>query len=494
MQQLALDILLFVLYNIQVKCYSYAYSWILVPLWEIFAAVHTVFVRPSPVPAKEKTMNKLALLSQRALSAVDKRIDMLDKVAAVLLAFCPLLQHYTGLIYNAGLTVMVLLVPYLLLRLYMKRKEFRLSNLWLVAALVVYMVYRIIDHGTSLTELGQSGVLIVIFIAAAMGCIDVKTICKAAALVAILASLVMAVQYVCYYLFDFHLQMVPTDQLISSAKQWAQGAKDGLTSINGIKSKLYRPSAFFLEPSHFFFYAFPHLFLLLFSGKNKWYLVFAAIISLGMVLSTSGMGIGTTGVAWIVFFALWDAKTNSFSIKNILRVQNLVLLAILAAVVFFVYENVPTVQQAISRIFIKNGKQTAISGRTAEAIKALKKMSPLQWAIGVKDTTHGYAHNMPGLIAAIYRHGLIGGILSMEFYTKSVYKLKLPYALTAVMILVVSMFSAHTHSTVGFMYMILILMRGHHYHPITPEPCLFPYPHLKKGKWDKGNRNLETQA
>jgi len=438
-------------------------------------------------------MNKLTLFSQRALAAVDKRIDVIDKIAAILLAFCPLLQHYTGLVYNAGLTVMVLLAPYFLLRLYMNRKNVRLSALWLVAVLVVYMVYRIVDHGTSLTELGQSGVLIVLFITAALGCIDVKTFCKAAALVAILASLAMAVQYVCYYLFDFHLQMVPTEQLISSAKQWAQGAKDGLTSINGIKGKLYRPSAFFLEPSHFFFYAFPHLFLLLFSGKSKWHLVYAAIISLGMVLSTSGMGIGTTGLAWILFFALWDAKTNSFSIKNILRVQNLVLLAILAAALFFAYENVPTVQKAISRIFIKTGKQTAISGRTAEAIKALKKMTNLQWVIGVKDTTHGYAHNMPGLIAAIHRHGLIGGILSMEFYAKSVYKLKLPYALVAVMILVVSMFSAHTHSTVGFMYMTLILMRGYRYAPISPEPCLFPYPHRKKLKTNKSDYPLEVQ-
>jgi len=46
-------------------------------------------------------MNKLTLFSQRALAAVDKRIDVIDKIAAILLAFCPLLQHYTGLVYNA---------------------------------------------------------------------------------------------------------------------------------------------------------------------------------------------------------------------------------------------------------------------------------------------------------------------------------------------------------------------------------------------------------
>ena len=102
-------------------------------------------------------------LSVRTFSAERPVIQHLDRVAASLMAFCPVLQHYQSPLFNAALTVMVLLVPYLVLRILSRIKEIRLAEIRPVWALIAYMVFRVVDHGTSVTELGQSVVLIVFF-------------------------------------------------------------------------------------------------------------------------------------------------------------------------------------------------------------------------------------------------------------------------------------------------------------------------------------------
>lgn len=404
----------------------------------------------------------------------EKIFVKLDCICAVLLALCPILQHYVGLVFNAALTVMVVLVPYLLLRVISNWGKLQLPALRVVLVMIAYMFFRVVDHGTSITELGQSGVLILFFAIAALGCIDLKLFCKAALMVSMLASALLAVQYVGFYIFKFHIQMVPTDLLLPSAEQWILGAQTGLAGITGKINDFYRPSAFFLEPSHFFIYAFPHLFLVLFGGKEKKHLYAALLISLGMVLTTSGMGIAATVGAWVLYFALYDEKNHVFSVKNIFRKRNLILVGGVVVLFALAVAVVPSVRRTVVRIFATGTGVTAITGRISKALKGLQGMTFWQWIVGVEDTTHDISYNMPGLIAAIYRHGLIGMILSVELYTKSIYKLKLPYALVAAVILITSFFSAHTHSTVGFMYFSLILLSGYQTDAREPEPRLFP--------------------
>lgn len=397
---------------------------------------------------------------QNLVNVVEKRKTIPDMIVAILLAMCPLLQHYRGFVYNAALTVMVLLIPYLLLRAVPKLKELSASNLSVVLLMVIYMVYRVIDHGTSITELGQSGVLIIYFITMALGCIDVKSFCRTGVIISVLAAVVLTVQYVCFYIFRLHFQIVPTALLLPSANQWILGAQTGLAGITEKINDLYRPSAFFLEPSHVYIYMFPHLFILLFGSKEKWAKYAAIALTWGLVLCTSGMGIAAAAGAWVLYFALYNEKTGTFSLKSIIRKRNLIAIVVLLVLLVAAVMYIPTVQRTVSRIFKTGTGVTAISGRVSKALKGMESLTPLQWIIGVEDTTHGISYNMPGLIAAIYRHGLIGMVLSVSIYVQSIYKLKLPFALTGVVILVTSLFSAHTHSTIGMLYYSLILMWG----------------------------------
>lgn len=391
---------------------------------------------------------------------VEARSAVPDRIAAALLALTPILQHYQGLVYNAALTLLVLLVPYLLLRTVTRLGEYRSSNLGVVAVTVVYLIYRVVDHGTSMVELGQSGVLAIYMMAMAFGCVNVKSFCKVGLLISVLTSCLLLLQYIFFYLFRIHLQMVPTDLLLPSAEQWILGAQTGLAGVTGKMSDFYRPSAFFLEPSHVYIYLFPHLLLQLFGGKGKRSLLTAALITMGLVLSTSGMGIAFAVGSWGLYFIFHNEKDGTFSFKNVVRKKNLIMLGFLLVAFALAFFFVPTVKRTVTRIFVTKTGVNAIGGRIDKALSGLKNMTFLQWIIGVEDTTHGISYNMPGIMAALYRHGLIGMTMSADIYAKSVYRLKLPFAMTGAVILVTSLFSAHTHSTVGMLYFVLILMYG----------------------------------
>lgn len=405
-------------------------------------------------------MGKYLASNKRTFPTLEGVCVRIDPFVAILLALTPILQHYRAPIFNAALTVLVVLVPYMLLRTIPKLRDYKQSNLPVVAVMILYLIYRIIDHGTSMTELGQSGVLIIYFLALAFSSVDVKTFCKAGVFISLVASVLLIVQCVSFYVFHKHLQMVPTGLLLPSADQWILGAQTGLAGITGKMNDFYRPSAFFLEPSHVYIYLFPHLLMLLFAGKTKRTLIEAAIVTMGLVLCTSAMGIAFVLGSWALYFVLYDNKTKTFSVKNIIKIRNVILLDILIVIFILAVLYVPTVRRTVTRIFTTGTGVTAITGRISKALAGLENMTFLQWIIGVEDTTHSITYNMPGLVAALYRHGLIGMVMSISICVQALFKLKLPFALVAVVVLATSCFSAHTHSTVGMLYFSFILMYG----------------------------------
>lgn len=404
-------------------------------------------------------MNKDSLRMQK-----DPVLATMDRLCAILLALCPLLQHYVSPLFNAGITVMVLVAGYLMARMLLGVAHFRWSYLGFVTPMIIYQVFRIINHGTTVTELGQSLVFIVFMVAVAFGAIDTKMLLKACRFICLLAAGFLVLQYIFFYLFDIHLQVVPTQYLIPMADKWVLVAESGLAGVTGRIGALYRPSAFFLEPSHAYLFMFPHVILLLFNEKiTKKTLGQALLISLGVLLTTSGMGIAAIMGTWGLFLVFRDERDGSFHFKNILRKRNLIAIGLLITAFVGAVVLVPSIQQAVLRIFIPGATgKTAIDGRVDNALLLIKDMTPLQWVFGISDNTHGVSAHMPGAMDILYRHGLVGCLLSYELYTKLIIKLPVAYKLIGAVVLVTSLFSAHTHSTVGMLYYVLILMDGFH--------------------------------
>ncbi len=402
-------------------------------------------------------------IAGRFISAVDEN-EFLKKICGVLLALCPILQHYRGIGFNAAVVLIIAVVPYLVIRIMGKLKDAKLSDFTPVLMLMILQIYTVINHGTSVVEMGEAGVYIIYLSAIALGCIDLGYFVRASSFIALAACAGIMLQYVCFYIFGFHLQMVPTDLLLKSAQQWILGAQTGLAGITGVIRETYRPSAFFLEPSHMYLYLFPHLALFMFGGKGKKESLYPAIfISVGLILTTSGMGIAATGALWILYFIMKDDKDGSFSLKNIFRPRVIKIFAVFIVIGLLMVAFIPFVRVSVVRIFvpITEGGSTAIGGRLNKALEFLGTMPSEDYLFGVSDKIKGADFNIPGIIEIFYKHGIIGTVLSYSIYIMGLFKAKLPNGVICLGVLATSLFSAHTHATVGMLNFVLLIMSGY---------------------------------
>ena len=404
--------------------------------------------------------------------------NSLDMLVSFLLAISPLLQHYRGIAVNAGIFVLIVCLPYVCLKLLFKLRTLKLKNILFALPLVIFQVFRVVVHGTTFMEFAHGAVLCGYFIAVSLGGINLRYVARSAYLVAMAASVAIIIQSVSYYLFDFHLQLVATDLLLEESNAWIKLAETGIIGVNGAVSAFYRPSAFFLEPSHMFLYFIPNLFLLLLTPGMNWVKrVSAVILSIGLILSTSGMGIVLVVGVWLLQLGFGNGKDNVLRFKHLFCKQNI--LRCIAFVLIFVVIAfcLPSLRYSILRIFIGNNEvnamfageemqftegsegSTAISGRTKRAISLIRNgMTGSQYLLGVSDSVDNIDFNLPGFFATMYKYGIIGTVISYIFYLSCA--MKGSYRWMAIIILGASLFSAHTHGTFYMLFYVLILMDG----------------------------------
>ncbi len=388
-----------------------------------------------------------------------------DKLGAFFLALSPILQHYKGAFEDAGITVLVLFLPWLALRVVHRlrwRSQFRTPQINIIIGLLFFLGYRSFVHGVSVFNLIYNLVMMAYFIGAALGCVNVKAYIKTAANVAAVACGLIIIQYFCYYLLGFHLQLVPTSLLLPEAHQWVLGAQTGLAGITGVIGHLYRPSAFFLEPSHMFLYTFPHLFIVLFAPNiNRPRIQRAVLYSVGLLFSTSGMGIATVLGAWVAYFALTSGKANNLTLKSLLKAKNFSILLVLLLVAVILFSTVPMLRESVMRV-LDDSNSGAIAGRTRRANVLIRTLSGTSLLFGVTNTLEGIEFNMPGALATLYKFGIIGVALSYWAYLIGVFRLKQQYFWISLLIVITSFFSAQTHGTFYMMYYVYIILEGNY--------------------------------
>lgn len=387
----------------------------------------------------------------------ESRNSIADNIFAFLFAMTPILQHYKGILGNAGITVLVIVLVYFLTSGMFRKCTVNVKLIGMMIPLILFSIYKAFIHEINIMSIAQAGVIILFYLAAATKIVNTSCLLKRASDIAILASIFIIIQNLSYYLFGKHLQMVPTSLLLPESSQWILGAQTGRVGINGVMTALYRPSAFFLEPSHMFLYIFPILFIYLLSrDMNKWRFRRAILLSIGIILSTSGMGIAVTVAAWGLYFGLSSGKMNEIKLRNILKLKNIIIIILLFFAAIIVVFTVPTIRDSVERILFGN----AISGRTSQATNLLKSLSGSELIIGVTSTTEGIEYNLSGFAATLYKFGIIGIILSYSLYVRSAIQEYAPYNWIGMVILAVSFFSAHTHGTIYMLYYVLILVNG----------------------------------
>lgn len=389
---------------------------------------------------------------------------ILDKICVFCLVLTPLLQHYQGVVVELSVCVLVALIPYLFIKVLKNIKSIDIMCVAVIAPLLLFRIYAVIAHGTDFLEVAHAGVVCFYYIIAACGLLNIKNFIKYGYCVAMAASIAIIMQYCCFYIFDFHLQLVPTSLLLPESDYWVVRAQTGFGNVIDPEA-FYRPSAFFLEPSHMFLYLFPQLFIVLLSpNKRIWKTASAVVMTIGLILTTSGMGICVAAGAWGLYFTCSSGKDNIISLRYLFRIRNLWVIPLYLLACYLLYDNVIVIEDSINRIFVSESSSasTAIEGRTESAASVINKIEGIDVIFGVSDSTADLNCNMSGFRATQYKYGIIGLILSYAFYVFSFLKLRYHYVWISFIILIVSYFSAHTHGTFYMMYYVFILLEGWH--------------------------------
>ena len=390
-----------------------------------------------------------------------KNNTVFDKLCALLLAIAPILQHYKGLYENAGFTVLLIAFPILTLRFFLNRRIKAVNSRSIIAIipLLLFELYSVLIHSSSFGRLLYVLFMIWIFVCIASGCVNVAYFMKCATTIVSIATVLLVVQYISHYLLHYTINLRPLNLLVSQNVIWVRHA---LTYTS--TTRLYRPAAFFLEPSHLFLYSFPLLCILLLTpGMNRWRRNKAIIISIAMLLTTSGFSIVIGLGLWIVYFLLYrDNQDNRpINLRKVLSGKTfLILIAILIALILaFLF--IPIFRRSVVRIFEDTEGTNAIDGRIRLARNYIQTITGKAILIGTPNVTSTLDFNLAGFFATYIKYGIIGLVLSYWFYGRGIIVLKRTYRWMSAIIVLISFFTAHTHGTFYMLYYVVFLMNGY---------------------------------
>ncbi|MBR4147577.1 MAG: hypothetical protein IKU00_06800 [Bacteroidales bacterium] len=385
-----------------------------------------------------------------------------DKFCALALALAPLLQHYKGLVQNAGFTILLLITPVLLLHTYKKLHVGVVDRRSFIAIipLIIFYFYTIIIRDFNFMRLGYVLLLSWIFICVSNGSVNISYFFKYATKIAVLATVAIIIQYIAHYLVGRTIDFRPLSLLVSQDVIWVRTAEN-----YGAAGFMYRPSGFFLEPSHFFLYSFPIICISLLSVKrNRNNIRTALFLSLGLLLTTSGMGIAVVLGLWMLYYLIYRKLSNyNVRIGKVINVNNVALVIVFIIIVFVAYLWIPFFHNSIQRVFTEDETSNAIEGRVRLVSDYVRGISgKAVWVGTPMNELDDLGFNIPGLFATYIKWGIFGLIFSYWFYIQGLFKLKGPYFWLSFIIIIISYFTAHTHGTFYMLYFVLFLMNGYY--------------------------------
>ncbi len=346
-----------------------------------------------------------------AIEMKNNRIILIEKAPgkgyALFIALLPILMMYRVPMVGIGVSTTMLIIGFF----YAASVIFRnlQGNGWklriekLIVPFICYLLYTAIRSTEDMINVIQTLLIIVHILAFSTGAVNAKYLKKYIVFISTLASSLVILQSLLYYSAGVHLPCIAPSlclDYLSYYRDWI------LTGVRDIEH-MYRPSAFFLEPSHFTQYSFVALLLSLLHEKVQ--MKTAIWISIGILLTTSGMGIILVACIW-GWFLFRIIRGSSFT-KKIIRS---IVFSVSLGMIFWVLYQIPFFQSALSRVFspiaYSAESYNAIWGRT---LYWNTYISPLQgrgllFGLGYVNQPEEY---FTGLMELIYCAGILGAVL-----------------------------------------------------------------------------------
>lgn len=271
----------------------------------------------------------------------------IQKAFTLIIVLMPILLPYQFLFtsYSVSTVLSALLVIVGIGVLWTNKPRIRL---WSIFFLLVFFIYAIFNSGVTVAL--SFAIAIIVLISLTTGYVDSKHIRKYIEIFSIVAALAVILQTIIHYLIGSHLPLVAINFCTKSIQEQYQQLVN-----TGISDGHYRPSAFFLEPAHYTQFSIFGLTSCLFRRNKS--IKKALIITLGIVATTSGMGIALSIITW----AFWAIVYNWTWIKK--HAFKFICLSLLALVTVALVYQLPSVKFAVGRIVGTNGGMSAIKGR-----------------------------------------------------------------------------------------------------------------------------------
>lgn len=192
---------------------------------------------------------------------------------------------------------------------------------------------------------------------------SVKTFLKWGVIIALLGTVIIIYQRFSFLLFgdyysNFSIDFIPGIEF---------GREESL-------EVQIRPCAFFSEPAHYAEFCLPILVFLLLKRK----MLFAVIISFGMLISGSTIGFVGLLAAWVCSFFI-DSKGSLCSSRNILG------LVFVLVLIFFLYRTMNYYYPEIMEFQMRKMDNTDVddTARMLGSLPILKHFDTLEWVFGI---------------------------------------------------------------------------------------------------------------
>lgn len=227
------------------------------------------------------------------------------------------------------------------------------------------------------------------------GALDVRVLRFTVEVVSLLAAACVVLQTVLYYGFDVNLMYL---------EPWMVTDSDHAVFREGsIYQGMYRPSAFFLEPSYFAQYCSVGVLSLLFPGRMNHptvRLLLALFVTLGCVLTSSGMGIAICASIFCLYVLFTPSPRER-------RVKRVFIFLLVAAVAFAVLMQFDFFYNSVMRIFDEVNGSNAFAARFQNWEKVIGALTPEQLWLGkgIESLPGCY---ITGLMKLILYFGLLG--------------------------------------------------------------------------------------
>ena len=201
------------------------------------------------------------------------------------------------------------------------------------------------------------------------------------------------------------------------------------------------------------------------AGDEKRERMVALFVSVGVLLSTSGMGIGIVILSWLLYIILYygrKGEARTVPLRKLLNKRALALFVLVLGGLAVLYFSVPVFRQSVSRIFSTSTESmTAIEGRTSTGRRALAMMQGTQTWIGFGNRYDISDWNMAAFFFVTFKFGWIGTALFYSFYLYSLFRLKREARAMTVAFLILSFFTVHMFGAYYKMYYTMLILYGY---------------------------------